>query len=355
MKTTYYSLIISLLFISFGYSNPVLKNWKFKEEKKISKSFQVNSDALVNISNKYGSIFVTTWEGNSVSIEVFITVSSNSEKWVKSKIESIDVEFSNSASSVKAVTLFESSNSWNSNENNSIDVKYLVKIPKMNQVVLNQKYGEIKTQTLYNKATISCKYGKVDLLNLNGNDSQVSIEYCNGSSIGHFKSGAINAKYSKLNVTEFGDVQLAADYTDVNFGKGASITFQLDYGKLNFTQVQNVNGTGDYMGLKINELNGSLVFTTKYSSVLVDKINTQTNNININASYTNVKLSYPINYPFDVDVNVKYGDFSYDKSIINYTSEANGFDKKYQGNYLKRNVNTIKIVSKYGNVSLKPL
>jgi len=355
MKTICYSLICSFLAFNLSFANQGEHKWKYKEEKKISKSFQVNSDALLNVTNKYGSIFLTTWEGNSVSIEVLITVSSNNEKWVKERINQIDVAFKNSMSEVKAVTEIESSNSWLSSNNNSMEIRYTIKIPKGNRVVLNQKYGEIKSQTIFANANITCKYGKIDVESLKGDNNAIQIDYCNDSNIGYIKTGTIKAKYSKLNVTKFEDLDLNAGYSDVDFGSGNSIIANLDYGKLNFQNIQNLKGSGNFMKLKIQSLEGNLDFVTKYSSLDVLKINSNSDKIYVDASYTNVKMYYAINFPFDVDVNVKYGDFIYDKSIINYTMESDRSEKSYKGNYLKRNVNSIKVVSKYGNVTLKPI
>lgn len=355
MKTIYYSLLCAFLAFNMSFANQGEQNWKFKEEKKINKNFNVNADALLDVTNKYGSIYLTTWEGNTVAIEVLITVSSNNENWVKERINQIDVSFKNSMSEVKAVTEIESSNSWLSSNNNSMEIRYTIKIPKGNRVVLNQKYGEIKSQAIFANANITCKYGKIDLESLKGDNNAIQIDYCNDSTIGYIKSGTIKAKYSKLNVTKFENLDLDAGYTDVDFGAGTSINASLDYGKLNFQNIQNLKGSGNYMKLKIQSLEGNLDFVTKYSSLDVLKIDSKSNKINVDASYTDVKMYYVINFPFNVDVNVKYGDFIYDKSIINYSMESDRSEKSYKGNYLKRNVNSIKVVNKYGNVTLKPI
>jgi hypothetical protein len=346
-----------MAFLAFNTisANTGEKIWKFKEEKKINKNFNVTADALLSVTNKYGSIFLTTWDGSSISIEVLITVSSNNEKWVKERINQIDVSFSNSMSEVKATTEIESSNSWNSNNNNSIEIRYTVKIPKGNKVLLNQKYGEIKTHAIAGNANITCKYGKVDLESLNGENNSVLIEYCNNSNIGFIKTGSVKAKYSKLNVKQFDNISLYADYTDVDFGSGNTIKAALDYVKLSFMNVKNLEGNGDYMKLKIQSLEGNLNFVTKYSSLDVLKINTKSNQINVDASYTNVNLYYAINHAFDFDIALKYGDFKYENTLEISNSEKSHFENKFKGHYLKRNVNSIKVVNKYGNVTLKSI
>lgn len=355
MKKTFYNTIIAFLFVSVAIANPIVGKYKYKEEKKISKSFAVNSDALVDIQNKYGSIFITTWEGKNVSIDVLITVSSNSEKWVKNRINEIDVSFTNSVSNIKAVTEIESSNSWISSQNNSIEIKYTVKIPKSSSVNLSQKYGEITAHALYANTDIYCQYGKINLESLYGISNNIKIDYCSGSNIDFMKKGNIKAKYSKLTVGKFEQINLNADYTDVDFGEGMNIELDLDYGKLSFIKIGSLKGSGAYMGLKISELNGNLEFNTKYSQLAINKIDLQVKNVKINASYTNVKLFYPINYAFDVDVDIQFGDFNYESALDMNVSNDKQFDKHYNGFYLKRNVNNIEISNKYGNVSLKSL
>ena len=62
------ALLLSPLFL---FGAPIKKHEKSKT---ISKKFNVNSNATVYIKNKYGNVNVTTWDKNTVEIDVKITV-----------------------------------------------------------------------------------------------------------------------------------------------------------------------------------------------------------------------------------------------------------------------------------------
>ena len=64
-------------------ANPIDKRWAHEKSKTIKKEFDVNSDALLRINNKYGNVETISWDQNRVEIEVTITVSGNNESKVE--------------------------------------------------------------------------------------------------------------------------------------------------------------------------------------------------------------------------------------------------------------------------------
>src|SRR6056300_141937 len=103
-------LILSLIVPSIIYANDF--EGRYTREKKLSKSYNVNSDAKLQVENKYGNIEISPWDRDEISIEVVIRVTGNSESKVEDKLDDIDIEFSGNKSLVYAKTHIESSNSW---------------------------------------------------------------------------------------------------------------------------------------------------------------------------------------------------------------------------------------------------
>ncbi len=65
---------------------------KYTKEKTIKKEFDVNADALLKVSNSYGNLNLTSWDGNKIMIEVHIKTNGNNEEKVQKKLN----EFTNS-------------------------------------------------------------------------------------------------------------------------------------------------------------------------------------------------------------------------------------------------------------------
>ena len=59
---------------------------KHTREKTIKKEFNVNSDALLKVSNSYGNLNITSWNENRVLIEVHIKTNGNNLDKVQKKI-----------------------------------------------------------------------------------------------------------------------------------------------------------------------------------------------------------------------------------------------------------------------------
>ena len=105
MKPLYKITFVLLLIPAIVFGASVLK--KHEKNKSISKKFKVNSDATVDIYNKYGNLYITTWDKNYVEFEITITVKGNDLDKVERRLSSIDVEFDASSNLVKAKTIIE--------------------------------------------------------------------------------------------------------------------------------------------------------------------------------------------------------------------------------------------------------
>ena len=79
---------------------------RYTKEKTIKKEFNVNTDALLKVSNSYGTLNITSWNENRILIEVHIKTNGNNEEKVQKKLDQITVDFDGSSSMVSAKTIF---------------------------------------------------------------------------------------------------------------------------------------------------------------------------------------------------------------------------------------------------------
>ena len=346
-----YSLVLLLFLTGFGHATEY--QGKYNKQKTIKKTVDVNPIVIVSVENKYGNVFVTTWDQDKIDIEVLVTISGDDEKWVHARLASINVEFAGNSSSYSAKTIFESQKS--SGRKSNIEINYTVKIPKNGNLKVNNSYGNIITNELFGSTNILCKYGKVTLGKLNNYMNTIQIEYCSKSYIEYINNANVIAKYSDLHINEYTSLDLTSSYTDVVLTKGTNLKYVSKYGKLLIGSVTNVSGSGDYLTIKVNELNGSLNINTKYSNLAVNGISAAAKDLTINAGYTNVILSHNSSYAFDFDVTTKYGNFK-SEAPLEYNSriETNS-SKTFKGFHKKSGSNQVTINSSYGNISLKQI
>lgn len=346
----HYNLIILLLLIPFlGFSND---DTYITKQKNIKKTYIVNSNAGIDIDNKYGNITVSTWDEDKIDLDITIKVNGGNENWVNERLNSIDVEITALKSLVSAVTNIGNSSLKSRGSNNSFEINYVIKIPKNGSVKLANKYGNISTLNLEAAADINCKYGKVSLGKLNGSSNQIEIAYCQNSSIDFIKGGNIDARYSGLKINDSGNLNLNANYTDINLNEGQNIKYDCNYGTFKFQKINSLNGSGNYLTISIGEISNNLNFDTNYSKINIGTMNDKAGNVSINSGYTDISLGYAPNYAFDFDISTRYSNIKHDNTLEILTSEAKSNTKRISGYYKRKGQNRVNITSTYGNISL---
>lgn len=349
MKKHYNILILLLLIPFLGFSNDDTYATK---QKNIKKTYIVNSNAGIDIDNKYGNITVSTWDEDKIDLDITIKVSGGDENWVNQKLNSIDVDVTALKSLVSAVTNIGNSSLKSRGSSNSFEINYVIKIPKNGTVKLNNKYGNITTLTLESTTDISCKYGKIMLGKLNGDNNRIEIGYSLNSSIDYIKSGNIEARYSGIKINESGNLNVDANYTDVALQEGQNIKCKGNYGSFKFQKINSLEASSNYTTIGIAEISSNLNIDATYSKINIDLLNEKSKNVNINTGYTNVSLGYSTNFAFDFDINTRYGSIKNDSSLEVNVSEVKSNTKKISGYNKRKGQNKVYVTSNYGNVIL---
>ena len=359
MKSIYKITLLFFLIPLISFANDDKKK-KHEKSKTISKKFTVNSSATVDISNKYGNVYVTTWDKNSVEFEIKITVKGNSESKVERKLDDIDVVFDASSNFVEAKTIINKNKSswsfWGKNNNNlNYKINYTVKMPKSNNANLNNDYGSISLDELSGVANINCDYGKISVGDLLNRSNSINLDYCSKSTINYAKNVDVNIDYSKLSIEKTGNVKLNTDYSTTEIGEAKDVTFNSDYGSVKIDDAVAVSGSGDYTSLRFGTIRKSLSASTDYGSVRVKNLAKGFESVNITAEYAGIRIGVEPGASFKFDIGLQYASFSYDKDKVDmFKRIVKSTKKSYEGTFGKGNTNAkIKIRSQYGGVSIK--
>lgn len=349
MKKLYKTILVFLLFPILGFAND---DAIITKQKNIKKAFIVNSDAGIDITNSYGTVFVTTWDEDKIELDVLIKVSGDNENWVNQKINDITIDIQALKHLITAKTQIENNNYRSKGRNNSFEINYVIKIPKNGNVTIDNKYGNISASDLNAPINIICKYGKITMGRLNSMKNNIIIEYCSNSTISYCKNANVIARYSGLAIETLSKIDLISDYTDTTIGTAGDVKYSSKYGTIKINEVNSLDGIGNYLTIKLGTLNNQLKLQTKFSSIDIGLIQPKANAISINAGYTGVKVGFSPNFAFDFDITLRYADLKHD-SDFEFTSKAEtNYSKSYNGYYKKKGVNSMVISSEYGNVAL---
>ncbi|WP_435416564.1 hypothetical protein [Polaribacter aestuariivivens] len=354
MKFLYKITFFLLLFPAVLTANNNDK--KHEKRKTVKKEYSVNSNATVSLSNKYGDLNITTWDKNSVEIEVQITVKGDDLDEVETKLNSIEIRFNASKSLVEAKTIIEKSKSswswWGKNKNTSYKINYIVKMPKTNSVDLDNNYGSIYMGNLSGKAAINCDYGKISIGDLTASNNSINLDYCSSSSISYMKSGNVNIDYSKLTIENSENINLNADYSTLKFDKAETIDFNLDYGSITVNDAESINGNSDYVTMRFGNIRKKIIIDTDYGSLYIKNLQNGFEKVDISGQYTGIKIGVESGATFDFEIDLQYSSFKRnDANIELFKSITKSTKKYYEGKYGKGKTNArVHINSQYGSV-----
>lgn len=340
-------LILTLLFPCLLMANEI--KGKYKKEKNIHKAYIVNSNCLLDINNKYGNVFVTTWDKDVMEIEVTIKVGGDDERVVTARFNSINVDISATRALVKAVTEI---GNMNSRVNISMEINYTVKVPKMSPVKLQSEYGGIRTGNIYGKADVKCGYGDINLEGLHADNNIIKVEYSGSSKINFMKSANVNVAYSQFTCGKSNAVTLNAQYSGITINDVNDINFYSDYGGINLRNADKVTGKSDYSSVKIGRISQLLNLTADYGDINVDIVEKSTRNIAINSEYTNINLGFKDDFPFDFEIKTEYAGVEGRNGFKYSCKDEKDNTNLYKGYYRQSGVNKLYIKSEYGHVNL---
>lgn len=362
MKKTGYRTIVLLLAILFpflttasGLSGDQDPKWngRYSKEKRIKKSFNVNSNALLKVDNSYGNIYITTWNENRTEIDVLIKVNGNNEDKVQQKLDQIDVEFEAGKSMVSARTIFGKKKwSWGSNNNVSMEINYTIKLPVNNSVDLNNDYGSIRIDQINGKAKISCDYGKLDIGELRADGNELSFDYTTKSSIGYMKSGRISADYSGFVLDKTEKLSLSADYTSSEILEAGALEYSCDYGNITVKNAKNIQGSGDYLSVKFGTIHGNIGLRSDYGSIKIEELAANAGNVDIRSDYTGIKIGFNPSYHFNFEIQLDYAGFNGEDDFEYTIKRVKSTEKYYKGHYGSSSGKNLNITSEYGGVTL---
>ncbi|HET8885560.1 MAG TPA: hypothetical protein VFM70_04315 [Salinimicrobium sp.] len=360
MKTIFFKIALFLFLVpAVSGASTTTETGKYTKTKKVTRSFDVNSNATLFVDNSYGNINITSWDKNVIGIEVFIKTNGNDEQKVKEALDAIEISFSNSSSLVKAITSFEKKDSswWDiftGGSNINREINYLIKMPVTNHVDLSNDYGSINIDKLSGNAKINCDYGKMIIGELLGNENYLNFDYTRNTVIGYIKKAKINADYSEFEIEEIGYLDLNADYTSSKIKKVTELKFNCDYGDISVGKVRKLVGVGDYLGTKIGEVHGNVSLNLDYGSVDIEKLTSETGIVKIESDYTGIKIGYDAALAFNFHIQTSYGGIKGLKGLEISTEDKSSYETDFKGyNVSNGSGNVIEINSNYGSVTFE--
>lgn len=306
--------------------------------KSFSKAFSVDRGDKINLSNKYGSITIKTWDRNEVKVEVDIKSYAKTEKEAQNLIDDVSISATKSGDVVSYKTeMGERNGNWGSSVRNGktiwrreVKTHYVVYVPASNALTVLQQYGNIVMGDFSGPTSLKVQYGNLTAGNLNNANNYISVQYGKGS-VKDMGGATIKHQYGGGTTVGsiVGNLDLNAQYTSVNIASvngAATIKHQYGGGTTIGTVSGAMNVNTQYAPIKISTLKGNFTTRAQYGKVLIDNIEAG-KDIDVDAQYSSVTLGFASNYAADFDVRTNYGSFKYGANVT--ARREGGDDRSY--------------------------
>ena len=206
-----------------------------EKTKKYSESWPVSTVQTLEINNRFGEINVTDKGGNSVTVDVVVTVEALSDRKAQELLELINISFGKTGNTVTAETHI----SRNFSSRQRFSINYEINIPPDKNLSLTNKYGNTFVNLLNASGHFDIQYGNLTVNKLNTQQkSSVDINLAYGkSNIESAKDVAVTVQYSTMNFGVLNDLKMNSKYTVINIDEVNSIIADSRYDTFNFRKI----------------------------------------------------------------------------------------------------------------------
>jgi len=325
---------LDLDFSDNNLENNINLNGKTDKFKSYSKSYPLDANDKIRLSNQYGKITVNTWDRHEVKVDVQIKASADNDSEAQKLLDGVQVRDGKDGNTVSFRTSIEPNNGsswkiweWIGKKNHKLEINYTVYMPAKTDLNVEDSYGSIQLPELDGKVKISSSYGSVAAENLSNPSDEIEGSY------GSLKVGSLNGGH--------------LDYS---------------YGSVDIDECNNLKADLSYGSFKLGKLKGAGDFDLSYvGGFKIEEVGSSFKRMNVNASYSGVSLGVPDNNNFNFDVTVTYGGFSYNDNKVTITSKTPpdgskhvSMTKNYKGFFGKTSNDVqVNIHSTYGSVNFE--
>ena len=336
-------LILLLALLPFS-----LKAEDFK--RKTHQGYLKSQITALDVSNKFGAIEINDIDGDSVTVDVTITVESNSQSRAEQLMNLIRININRSGGLLKAQTVI--SDDFKSKQSFSID--YKINIPKNRNLTVSNKFGNVAVQSLEAAGNFEVDYGNMTAGSLNApGDQAIQLELSYGKAdIESVNKMTGEIRYSKVFIGQAGYLNMETKYSGINVDELKQLDLESKYDGVKLGRVENIVASSKYTNYTLDELSKSLTIDTEYGSVRIGKVLPDFTKIEITNSYGGISLGMD-NLSYQLDADCDFCDIKYPVESFRGNRVKDNTKLKVLGNVgTPSEMQKVIIKSRYGGIKL---
>ena len=323
-------------------------NAQFTETREFQKRFAVNPGTSIEITNKYGTIELITWEKDSVVIDVRMKIEEKKVSRLDKTLDNIDFDFTSSTHYLIARTIVDKNRSQLENEflkfketlmqaESSIQIDYKVWLPASNPLKIENKFGDIFIDDYDGPAEINLSNGKLKAHNFN-KKATINLNFADAS-ISELVSGRLTTNYSDLYIKNAGSLHISSKSSEIEIIESKELNIDSRRDKYRLRMTDKIEVEGSFTSIRLSQLIDRGTLRVNYGDLEIEKIDPGFSNIYLESKNTNIDLSFNPESHFNFELTETKADLKMgreitieDKVLINEKDNTN----KIQGFFGKK-------------------
>ena len=311
IKTEAMNFKLSVAFILILVFSKSISGQSFSEKRTFWKTVAVNKEMILEVNNKYGTIHISNWNTDSVSVKAEVEAFAPNENRLGKMLEGINVNITETSYMVRAQTdftqsinmLFESFKGMTNKlipYDSRVQINYFISAPDYLNLKIENKYGDVYMENNTGDLSITLSNGSFKANYLN-RASDLKLTFCDAT-INKIASGNIDADFSEVVIGESQTLKINSISSRFDLKKTDKIDTESRRDKFFIGTIESLQGNSYFSDFRIEKLKNEVDLVTKYGSINIDLVEKTFELITINSGYSDLTLTFDPSVSYNLDI-----------------------------------------------------
>ena len=265
------------------------------------RSFKINENSKVEIENKYGDVFLETWDRDSVGFSIEIIAYSEKEDYLEDLIGMVHIDFNDYSSFIIAKTEIGESKGFldkaafkiskDITGTKEIIVNYRVFIPSYLSLSIENDFGDIFIDEYAGEISIDLSHGDLranllsDVKSIKSRYGEVKIEEAHG---GRFDFGFV--KGAELGTLS--DVFIKSTSSEIDIEEMDVLRIESRLDEIYIESLGELEGKTTMSKIHVKYLSDSADLESKYGNIKVEDLLPTASKVKMNGNNTDYNINF---------------------------------------------------------------
>jgi hypothetical protein len=275
------------------------------------KSVHVGKDSRLELTNKYGTMHINTWNKDSASVRVELKAYASNKEKLKKMFDGVSINFTETNDLLKVQTelsqnfsmIFENFKGMTSkyfSYDSRIEINYYVNVPEYLNMEIENKYGDLFMEDSKGKLIVNLSNGSFKANSL-GYGTTLTLSFCDAS-IKSVSSGSLTTNFSEVSLDETGDIMINSISSRFEIKKAGTVNMDSRRDKYFIEEADILKGTSYFTEYRIDRINREINLSSRYGSIDAKLVERGFNAINLNTGYTDITLEFDEKSAYSFDI-----------------------------------------------------